>query len=166
MSYWNRFTAILALSILFTAPALADGTKGKTINRGPAPLEAHALTPPRPGCRLTEDGQHWACPAPVRKITHAHAPKRHTTRTVHRKPAKTVRRVVKTSAPTVSTLTLDISGFNGGVGSGVGGGHYGGGGAIILGSGKRFSGVTQHAASHMTFRKSYSGGKRGGGCGC
>ncbi|MDJ0922833.1 MAG: hypothetical protein QNI84_17025 [Henriciella sp.] len=153
MSYWHRLIPLLAASALFSAPALADGTKGKTVNRGPNPLQAKVLTPPRPGCRLTEDGQHWACPAPTAKPAHK---------------TKTVRRVVKTAAPAPTRLTLDTSGFNGGVGAGIDGGYfYGGGGTTIIFTGaRRYSGVTQHAASRVSFRGGSKGGKRGSGCGC
>lgn len=161
MPYWNKLLALMAISALFSTPALADGVTGKKINRGPPPLEAKVLTPPREGCRLTEDGQHWACPKLTQK------PKQHTHRTVHRKPIKTVRRIVKTAAPAPKGLTLDISGFNGGVGAGVDGGYYGGGGgAIILTGTKSFSGVTQHAAFRSTYRSGGKGKKMGGGCGC
>ncbi|MEM8998313.1 MAG: hypothetical protein AAGF23_26250, partial [Acidobacteriota bacterium] len=69
--------------------------------------------------------------------------------------------MVKTAAPVPKGLTLDISGFNGGVGAGVDGGYYGGGGAVVFAGTRSFSGVTQHAASHVAFRSHRKGGKRG-----
>jgi hypothetical protein len=66
-------------------------------------------------------------------------------------------------------VRLDTASFSGGVGNGVDGGYYGGGGAIFISSGRSYSGVLSHRASHFTFRGHRGGKKRrggGGGCGC
>ena len=72
MSFWNKMFAPLAMVALFAAPALADGTPGKRVNRGPAPVVAHQPTPPEPGCHLIEGGKAWSCPA--RPAHHAPQP--------------------------------------------------------------------------------------------
>ncbi|MEQ9317174.1 MAG: hypothetical protein RLN72_15075 [Henriciella sp.] len=63
--------AVLAGAIaLFAAPAVADGYAGKTYNRGPAPLQAHTLTPPEPGCYLVDaKTDTWSCP-PLQQQVH------------------------------------------------------------------------------------------------
>ncbi len=145
MPICNKTLILTATLALFTAPVFADGTPGQRINRGPAPLQAHNMAPPEPGCVLIE-GNTWSCPAPQRAV-------QQTTQTVRR------------SAP--STLTLDLASFSGGVGNGVDGGFYGGGGIIILGGDRRFSGVLSHAASAFTFRQRRTHRSGGGaGCGC
>ena len=103
-----------------------------------------------------------------RIVTHRKAPTTRTvTRTHTRHPVRTVQRV-ETSA-----VQLDMGSFTGGVGAGVGGDFYGGGGAVIITGSKRYSGVMSHSASSYTFRshRSYRGGGKkrrggGGGCGC
>lgn len=203
MPVWNKILAVIAMSALFAAPAFADGTPGKQVNRGPAPVQPHQPVPPEPGCYLIENGQAWSCP-PLKAHKPAPAPtpaihqpratnkpccgtftrtvvKEHppvvTKRTVtHRSaPQQTVRHRTVTTRKTVhepAEVRLDMASFSGGVGNGVDGGFYGGGGgAIILASGRSFSGVLSHGASAFTF----SHGKRGGGnkryggrggCGC
>ena len=208
MSIWNKLFAPLAVAALFAAPALADGTPGKRVNRGPAPVVAHQPTPPEPGCYLIEGGKAWSCPArptqhapkhvqkvhkhsaqqpahqpccgthtrtvvrehaPVvtkRTVTHRSAP---VTRRTVQQPTRTVRTVKRSAqrATRSSDVQLDLASFSGGVGSGVDGGFYGGGGgAVTIGSSRSFSGVLSHSASSFTFR-SRGGGKkrrRGGGC--
>ena len=198
MPFCNKILAIAALSALFAAPAFADGTPGRQVNRGPAPLQAHTLTPPEPGCVLIENGTMWSCPAPQTRRTHTPAPTYHpprqTAQTTHtvRRSAPTVTRQtytrtrpattsVRRSAPTTtrrvttssrtasasSAVTLDLASFSGGVGNGVDGGFYGGGGTIFIAGSNRFSGVLSHSASSFTFRqRRHGGGKRGGGGGC
>lgn len=103
-----------------------------------------------------------------RMVTHRKAPTRTVTRTQTRHPVRKVQRVE------TRTVQLDMGSFSGGVGAGIGGDFYGGGGAIIITGGKRYSGVMSHSASSYTFRshRSHRGGKkrrRGGGgspCGC
>ncbi len=232
MPFCNKMLAVLAISALFSAPALADGTRGQHVNRGPAPVEAHQPVPPRPGCRLIDNGTRWACPKQTQTTTrssshnahrthyghrtgdHAH-PHQHThdhghshdgahqhshntttaSRTYTRRsaPSRTTRTYTRTAQPTVtrrstssttrrvaaptrtvrtsSDVTLDLASFSGGVGNGVDGGFYGGGGTVFIGGGQRFSGVLSHGASSFTFRRGHrGGGKRGhgggGGCGC
>ena len=81
MPIWKKISAALAVSALFVAPAFADGTPGKRVNHGPAPLQAHAMTPPEPGCVLVEGGKAWACPVPQARFTHQPTSHRSTTRT-------------------------------------------------------------------------------------
>lgn len=59
----KRYTmlALAASSALFSVPAMADGYPNQTVNRGPAPLQAHQMTPPEPGCYLVE-ADTWSCP--------------------------------------------------------------------------------------------------------
>ncbi|MEE2930527.1 MAG: hypothetical protein VX599_07415 [Pseudomonadota bacterium] len=205
MPFYDRFIAVLSVGIALALPAFADGTPGKPVNRGPAPVQAHKMVPPEPGCYIIEDelGQAWSCPArktvaphpaPVIKkttsskpccgtvtrtivkehppvvtkriVTHRKAPTRTVTRTETRHPVRTVQRV-ETRA-----VQLDMGSFTGGVGAGVGGDFYGGGGAVIISSGRSYSGVMSHTASSYTFRshRGYRGGGKkrrgGGGCGC
>lgn len=157
MPIQNKIFAIAAFSALITAPSFADGLVGKQVNRGPAPLQAHTKTPPRPGCILIE-GNTWSCPTEQVKA-----------------PVTTTRTVTSTAAaPAAPTsLSLDLASFSGGVGGGVDGGFYGGGGGIYIANGSSYSGVLSHSASAFTFRqRSRRGGGGGGGgggsgpCGC
>ena len=106
-----------------------------------------------------------------RSVTHRTAPPQRTvtrraTTTTHRTapPRRVATRRVETTG-----VQLDMASFSGGVGNGVDGGFYGGGGAVFISSGKSYSGVLSHGASRCTFR-GHRGGKRrgggGGGCGC
>ena len=179
MSLWNKIAALITALTLFAAPSFADGIPGQKVNRGPTPLKAHKMTPPEPGCVLVE-GNKWSCPVPAARFTHAPAPKYHaapvtrttSTRTYTRTHAPTVtRRAVATrTVATSQEIKLDMGAFNGGVGAGVGTEFYGGGGTIIIGGGKRYSGVLSHAASRFTFRHRGGGGgkhhPRPRPCGC
>lgn len=221
MPFYNKILAALAFSALFSAPALADGTPGKKVNRGPTPVQAHQPVPPEPGCYLIEDGKAWSCPARPQTVTkraatprsydthyghrtqdhqtgphchsHGHSHSHHDCGTVTRTytkrsaPTRTTRTYTRKAAPTVtrrsstttrriahptrtvrtaSEVTLDMASFSGGVGNGVDGGFYGGGGTVFIGGGQRFSGVLSHGASSFTFRRGHRGGKRRGGGGC
>lgn len=126
MSFWNKIFATFAVSALFAAPALADGTPGQRVNRGPAPVQAHQPMPPEPGCYLIEDGKAWSCPARPQKAavtrtsghatTHyGHRTQDHLTqtpcaaerRTHNGKPCNTFTRThVKTHAPVVTKRTV------------------------------------------------------------
>lgn len=205
MSVWNKIAVIAAAGSLFAAPAFADGVPGQQVNRGPAPLKAHAMTPPEPGC-VHVRGNEWSCPVPAARFTQAPATRGTTyrqapmarpatrttstrsyttssrtyapatqTRTVTRS-APTVTRRATTSTRTVSApvsrrvvsapqqMPIDISGFSGGVGAGLGGEPVYGGGTVFFGSDKRFSGVLSHGASAFTFqqRSNRGGGGKGG----
>ncbi|MCF6329026.1 MAG: hypothetical protein L3J02_04420 [Henriciella sp.] len=174
MPIYNKILIFTAMLALFSAPVFADGTPGQRINHGPAPLQAHNMPPPEPGCVLIE-GNTWSCPVPKTRYTHAPSQTTRTTQTVRRSAPTTTRRTYTRTVPATtttrrtrtvaapSTLTLDLASFSGGVGNGVDGGFYGGGGIIILGGDRRFSGVLSHAASAFTFRQRRGGG---GGCGC
>ena len=101
-----------------------------------------------------------------RTVTHRRAtPTRTVTTTRRTAPPK---RVITHRAQSAE-VRLDTASFSGGVGNGVDGGYYGGGGAIFISSGRSYSGVMSHSASHFTFRGHRGGKKRrggGGGCGC
>lgn len=205
MSFYYKIALGVVAALTLSAPSFADGTPGQRVNRGPAPVQAHAPTPPEPGCFLIEGGKAWSCPARTQhqvRTTTAHNPtpspcavNPHTG-----KPCNAVtRRVVKQHPPVVTKrsvthrtaapqrtvthrstvrraetrrsneVTLDMASFSGGVGNGVDGGYYGGGGAVLISSGRSYSGVLSHSASSYTFRSGRRGGKRrggGGGCGC
>ena len=82
-----------------------------------------------------------------RIVTHRKAPTTRTvTRTHTRHPVHKVQRVE------TRTVQLDMGSFSGGVGAGVGGDFYSGGGAVIITSGKRYSGVLSHSASSLHFK--------------
>lgn len=193
MSFWNRLLAGLALAVTLSVPAFADGTPGQRVNRGPEPVRAHQPVPPEPGCYLIENGKAWSCPArptqahpaPVKKasatpccgtttrtIVKEHPPvvTKHTVmhrtappqRSVQRRAVTTTRR----QAPAPAAVRLDMASFSGGVGSGVTGGYYGGGGGVFISSGRSYSGVLSHSASNFTFRGQRGGKRRGGGGGC
>ena len=106
-----------------------------------------------------------------RSVTHRTAPPQ---RTVTRRATTTTHRTapprrVATRRGETTGVQLHMASFSGGVGNGVDGGFYGGGGAVFISSGKSYSGVLSHGASRFTFR-GHRGGKRrgggGGGCGC
>ncbi|MEM1086270.1 MAG: hypothetical protein AAGH90_00955 [Pseudomonadota bacterium] len=201
MSVWNKFAAFALVGGLLSAPVYADGVPGQSVNRGPAPLKATAMTPPEPGCVLVE-GNMWSCPVPAARFTHAptttrHAPVTRTTSTrtytqpttrtyttssrTHHAPVTT--RTVTRSAPTVTRrstssrtvsapvtrrvvsapqqMKIDIAGFDGGVGAGLGGEPVYGGGTIFFGSDRRFSGVLSSSASVFTFQQRKRGGGKG-----
>lgn len=60
-------------------------------------------------------------------------------------------------------MTIDTSGFTGGVGAGVGGEpiYSNGNGVVIVQGGERFSGLANRRS--FTFRSGKRGGKMGGG---
>ncbi|MEM7640173.1 MAG: hypothetical protein AAF269_14050 [Pseudomonadota bacterium] len=106
-----------------------------------------------------------------RSVTHRTAPPQRTvtrraTTTTHRTapPRRVATRRVETTG-----VQLDMASFSGGVGNGVDGGFYGGGGTLFISSGRSYSGVLSHGASRFTFRGHRGGKRRGGGggeCGC
>lgn len=112
--------------------------------------------------------------------THTHAHAHHgqvkrTYRTVSQPTTTTTRRVVSQGQRTVaraSGLVLtDQAGFTGGVGTGIEGGFYGGGGGYVVSGSSGGSYVLGHSASRFTFNqrgggKKGHGKKGGGGCGC
>lgn len=106
MSFWNKLFAPLAVAALFAAPALADGTPGQRVNRGPAPVVAHQPTPPEPGCYLIEGGKAWSCPA--RPAQHAPSPVQHVRHQSAHQPCcgTHTRTVVKQHPPVVTKRTV------------------------------------------------------------
>ncbi|MGB3624661.1 MAG: hypothetical protein WA989_02470 [Henriciella sp.] len=183
--------AVLAGAIaLFAAPAVADGYANKTYNRGPAPLKAHELTPPEPGCYLVDaETDTWSCP-PLQQ-------KAQTISSGHTAYAGgTVRRYIDDSktrtyvnryttggeccgdtrpapppryAPPPPRrhnvvergMRIDISGFGGGVGSGVDGGYYGGGGGFAYASASSSASASAMASAAASL--TFRGGFKGGG---
>ncbi len=148
----KRYTlAGAALVAAFIAgPAFADGTPGQTPVQGPAPLSAqphhssphHAAT-----CQHGQTAHHGRtdCIVPFAPITG---------RVQYTPPPA----VFQPPAPAPQAMNIDLASFNGGVGSGVGSGFYGGGGTIVLNNSARFSGVLSHRASVLTFRHRGGGG--------
>jgi hypothetical protein len=181
MPFRNKALAGVALFTLIRAPAFADGTPGKPVNRGPAPVEAHQPIPPEPGCYLIEDGAAWSCPAlpaptPVQQSAAARCCGTITRTLVkEHKPVVTKRSVTYRAAPVTRTvqhrntyiprqaaapagLHIDTASFSGGVGAGIDGGFHGGGGAVVIVSSDRsYSGVRSHPASRFTFVRNRSG---------
>ncbi|MEM7493638.1 MAG: hypothetical protein AAF296_09670 [Pseudomonadota bacterium] len=182
MSALNKIAVLVFAGGLLSAPVFADGVSGQKINRGPTPLKAHTMTPPEPGCVLNAQGK-WSCPIPPARFTNVAPTQKHYTTTTHHNTARhhtstsrsytttrrshapvVTRRVV--SAPT--TMTIDTSGFTGGVGVGLGGEPvYGNGtGFVVVQSGERFSGLSSRRNFAFSSRKrggKMGGGKRGGG---
>lgn len=176
MLRWNMIMALLALMALGAAPAFADGTPGQRVNRGPAPVTPHQLAPPEPGCVLIRGGTAWSCPAApapelerrssfmpccgtvTRRVVKQHAPVV-TKRTVTHRSAPTVtHRTIRTSqrAQASTGLQIDTSGFTGGVGHGVAScGCYGGGGLVVISSGRNSASVLNHRAAQFSFRQSH-----------
>jgi len=69
MPYRYKAALLAASAALLTTPALADGYENRPVNRGPAPLQAHAQqTPPEPGCYLVGHDT-WSCP-PLPQTAH------------------------------------------------------------------------------------------------
>ncbi|MEZ5947529.1 MAG: hypothetical protein R3C13_04715 [Hyphomonas sp.] len=153
MSKRNILVSLALASALFAAPALADGKPVKPV-RGPTPLKAQPYC--ESGKGYFDDHGRFVCPVVTRTVTRTVTP-------------PTVTRVV---APPPAAV-YDFSGFNGGVGSSIGSGYYGGGGGFIFEDRTRFSGVLQSSASAFTFNKKVKRVTRrppprppGGGCGC
>ncbi len=131
----NKWAVMSLTFAILAAPALADGKDTGQPVAGPAPLKPHAST-----CAPELQGDAHCAPQKVyrRQVQHA--------------PRQVQRRVVQQVATAPS---YDFSGFSGGVGAGVDGGYYGGGGGVIaFSSDRRFSGVLQNPASAFTFRRS------------
>lgn len=100
-----------------------------------------------------------------RSVTHRSAPQRTVTQRATTTRRTAVPRRVATRQVETTDVRLDMASFSGGVGNGVDGGFYGGGGTVFISSGRSYSGVLSHGASRFTFRDN-RGGKRGGGGGC
>ena len=171
MSLSYRLAALVAGSAVFAVPALADGVKDKHVNRGPAPLEAQSQHIMTQKSATKHYAQHTH--AHQHTHTHAHSHTGHVTQHYgYRQAPTTQRRVVKTSHARVrqdNGLRIDTAAFTGGVGAGVDGGYYGGGGGFITFGASGGSYVLSHSAARFAFNRSHSGTKRsghGGGCGC
>ena len=68
-----------------------------------------------------------------------------------------------------SDVTIDIAGFDGGVGNGVDGGYYGGGGGFAYASASSSASAFSSATAALTFQGGFRGGggkKHHGGGGC
>lgn len=130
----HTWTGLILAAALLAGPALADGKDTGQRVKGPEPLTPHARS-----C-VPELHGHDAC----RTLTVKR--KIHTTRA----PARKQRVIRRAAAPAAS---YDFTGFDGGVGAGIDGGYYGGGGGFIVsGTGPRFSGVLNSRAAAFTFQ--------------
>ncbi len=189
----KRYTlAVLAgLAALFAAPAVADGYANKTVNHGPPPLKAHAVTPPEPGC-YPVGHDTWSCPpisgetvhhAPVRPVSHhaygattrtyidesqtRHYTNRYTTggECCGGTPPPPRARPPVTRVHADRGIKIDIAGFGGGVGAGVDGGYYGGGGGFAYASASSSASAYSSAAARIAFSGGFKGrgGHKGGG---
>lgn len=131
----HKWMGLALAATLLAAPALADGKDTGRPVKGPEPLTPHAQA-----CTPELHG-HEAC-------------RSHTVRRkVYRKasPTRTQRVVRRAVAP---APVYDFSGFSGGVGAGIDGGYYGGGGGfIVTGASPRFSGVLSSRAASLTFQQ-------------
>ena len=158
-----RFALLAGALSLFAAPALADGYPDRPVQRGPAPLTAQAPSQPHPECELI-GGADWYCPPATRRYIDESKTRHYVRRyTTGGKCCGTAPPPVRqVSAP--QGLTIDVTGFNGGVGAGVNGGYYGGGGTVIAyarasSSARAF--VSASAATRFRGGFTYGGG---GGC--
>ena len=176
MSKRNILAAFLLGAAMFAGTASADGKTKRIYKPGPAPLNVTCPT------GYTKDTYNrctrtitpratTTCPTGytkdkngkcLRRVTQ----QRQTTcpsgftrnaqgqclRTMQSRPRVTAppRRV--TPAP-IQQVSLDLSSFNGGVGAGISGGHYGGNGFVALSSTRSYSGVLDSAASIFTFNR-------------
>ncbi|MEM5515830.1 hypothetical protein WNY37_02640 [Henriciella sp. AS95] len=178
-----RLAALAGSLALFAAPAVADGYANRPVNKGPSPLKASELTPPEPGCYLVDaETDTWSCPPLPQKAqstsTRTYIDESKTRTYVNRYTTggeccgdtRPTPRPVVTSRPPVLVergMRINISGFNGGVGSGVDGGYYGGGGGFAYASASSSASATSYAAASLTFRGGFRGGgkkHKGGGC--
>ncbi len=179
MSKRNILAAFMLGAAMFAGSAAADGKTKRVYKPGPAPLNVtcpagytkdkqnrcvRTITPrvtttcPQ-GYTRTNTGQ---C---VRKMTSQTCPSGYTRNTqgqcvmLQRPPAVTRPPVI--TRPPVQQASLDLSGFSGGVGSGISGGFYGGNGFVPLAPVRRFSGVLDSPAAAFTFNRQVDrGGKR------
>jgi|GEM_PF-3001624 len=164
--------AIAALGV--AAPGVqADGTKSKRTVEMPAPLGSE-------GDRVEHPQTYYTHPprTTYRVIRRQAAPQvyytKPSTTTYTTRTYTTGTSCCCACGETMTTTTTiapgSLSGpYTGGVGYGIEGGYYGGGGAVIVseGSGRRGSYVLSAPASRFTFQRrgGYSGGKRmGSGC--
>ncbi|WP_143435623.1 hypothetical protein [Henriciella aquimarina] len=119
MSKRNRLGLLASAFFLFAAPAMADGYANTSVQRGPGPLEAQAA-PPAENCELM--GGDWYCPP---QPTETLRPEKPEVRYVERSCCR--------PAPAEAEgLVIDVSGFDGGVGSGVSGNFHPVGGRRVL----------------------------------
>ncbi len=148
MSKRNILVAFGLSAALLCAPAYADGKAKKTVFNAPTPLKAQPYC--ESGKGYYDDAGRFICPVVTRKIIRKQRPV--VTRITAPAPAK----------------QLDLTGFNGGVGSTIGTGYVGGGRGYIVTNRASYSGVLSHAAAAYTFshRGGNGGGHGGYHCGC
>ncbi|MAN72578.1 MAG: hypothetical protein CME84_00615 [Henriciella sp.] len=170
-----KVIGLLAAAAMMAAPALADGYANRPVNRGPAPLQAHAEpVPPEPGCYLVGPDT-WSCP-PLPQTVETHTVRERVSAAAccYSRPAPRPVQVRYTPrpAPAPRSVSIDTSGFDGGVGSGVTGGYYGGGGGgYVYVRSSASANAFASAAASLTFRGGFHGGgggkhHGGGGGGC
>ena len=174
MLKYSHILALLIAAFAFSAPAFADGTgKGPTY-KAPAPLTpqpsvAHSNAVCHSSCGQTTGLSHSGLATNPRPVCCGHA----APAPVYHAPAP--QPVYYAPAPAVQqAMTLDISGFNGGVGVGVNDVFVGGGGfgnAFVGSTGIRtgFVGINRSvnrggfSGGRRGFRGGSRGGHRGGG---
>lgn len=171
MSKWNIIAAFLLAGAMFAGPAAADGKTKRIYKPGPAPLN---VTCP---AGYTKD-KHNRCVRTIKPQTVTTCPQGYTRTTT----GQCIRRVTqqrqttcpsgytrnsqgqcirmqrqvqqrRPAAPVRQQVSLDLNSFNGGVGSGVSGGFYGGNGFIATGATRNYSGVLDASASAFTFNR-------------
>lgn len=174
MSKRYSFAAMAGAAMLFVAPALADGYANKPVQRGPAPLKAHA---PEANCELL-GADEWYCPPretvaqPATRTWIDESQTRHyvTRYTTGGECCGAVSPPPVQRVHAQPGITIDASNFGGGVGTGVGGGggYYGGGG-FAYARASASAGAWSSAGARIAFSGRYGGGHKGGGgggCGC
>lgn len=178
MSKRNIFAIAMLGAALFAGTAAADGKTKRIYNPGPAPLNISCPT----GFARTTDGKcvqinttrncsngfvrnskgqcvrttpprQTTCPTGFAKQANGQC-----IRLTQTRPPVTPRPPVRPRPPVaprppVQQASFDLSGFNGGVGAGVNGGYYGGGGFVAVAPTRSFSGVLDSAASVFTFNR-------------
>ena len=175
MSKRNILVAFILGATMFAGSAAADGKNKRIIKDGPCPIHTvktkggkcipRVTTPPKycpSGFVKTTDGKciRRQVPPPTKISCPQGYYKTNTGRCVPPapKPPKPscpagYRQTATGCALIQREVKLDIGSFNGGVGAGINGGYYGGGGFVAVGSSRSFSGVLDASASVFTFNR-------------
>lgn len=170
MSKRNIFALAMLGAALFAGTAAADGKTKRIYKPGPAPLNITCPT----GFAKTTDGRCVRTSTTTTcsqgfvrnsqgqcvRTTQPRKPNCPTGFAINTTTGQCVRltqtrpqpRPLPRPAP-VQQASFDLSGFNGGVGTSIGGGFYGGGGFVPLAPVRRFSGVTDASAAVFTFNR-------------
>ena len=180
MSKRYSLAVCTAAIVCLAGQAGADGYAGRSVQRGPEPLRAQVMHQPAPDCELV-GGDDWYCP-PAETHVRRYVDESQTRHSVVRystggscclqaAPPPPPMRTVVYKQPAPRDLSIDISGFTGGVGSGVDGGYYGGGGGVfVYASANASASASASASMRFSFKGGFKGkrgkGKKGGGGGC